>query len=346
MDLSSISFLYNETTKIFSIYTDGGYKNGRPATEEETVILTKHIEDTETIDLYLQRDQHEITEGDSGDHSEFAFDEDETEESTEVRIKDIVEGNSNAIPEKEQVYAASYNVEQLFDLDKFIGCLREFPNIEHFFMNYIGNKDVCPSDGFVKMLTSIPKVKSFLGIVSRCSLNGIEQCTNLVSLNIIGIRCGGDHEYDISGVEILVSLTKLKMSRLDIASCVQLATLVNLKRIDLSGNNITNIDFMHDMIELEDIDLRYNRIHDCQVIQRFSRLKTVDLSNNRLVVFPRLQSARNLRSAVYVNNHIYTTNFTYADHPLLERHHPPDIRVVPVGGYIAGYATNINPLSS
>ena len=160
------------------------------------------------------------------------------------------------------------------------------------------------------VLTTLDSLLSFPTPQRIASLNGLENCTNIVFLHL-GAQ-------DISNISPLTSLAKLRVLWLDqnrkISNITPLSGLTDLKELNINSNLITNTSPLKNLNNLENLDLSYNPINDLSGLKFLTKLKVLHLSDGSINDLSPLSNLANLQELYITKSNIeditYLKNLT------------------------------------
>ncbi len=129
----------------------------------------------------------------------------------------------------------------------------------------------------------------YVGGVNITSLSGLEYCTNLIELNLVGNQIS-----DISPLSSLTSLTHLNLSSNQISDISPLSSLAGLTNLSLSVNQISDVSPLSSLACLTNLSLSNNQISDVSPLSSLTNLTELSLFKNQISDVSPLSSLTNL----------------------------------------------------
>jgi hypothetical protein len=150
------------------------------------------------------------------------------------------------------------------------------------------------------VLTILDSLFSFPAPQRIASLNGLENCTNIVYLSM-GLQ-------DVSNITPLASLTKLRVLWLDqnrkISDITPLSELTELKELNINSNLITDTSPLNNLMNLENLDLSYNPINDLSGLKFLTKLKILRLSDGSINDLSLLSNLNSLQEIYIIKSNL------------------------------------------
>ena len=110
-------------------------------------------------------------------------------------------------------------------------------------------------------------------------INSLEKCSNLTYLDI------EDCPWikDITPIEKLKNITKLRINKVAISDLSGIDELTNLTSLTLQSNtNLISINGIEKLINLENLEISTNKVENIENISKIEKLKTLSLRNNNI----------------------------------------------------------------
>ena len=147
----------------------------------------------------------------------------------------------------------------------------EFPdeNLNKLIMRLLGN----PNEITTKELVFFNELEADNNKIY--DLQGIENCQNLIKLNLIDNRIS-----NIQQLSKLKQLKQLKLSNNQIIEISMLESLSELELLFLSGNNISEINNLNNFTNLTDLRIANNQLTDISAIGQLPLLKVLSVNDN------------------------------------------------------------------
>jgi len=109
---------------------------------------------------------------------------------------------------------------------------------------------------------------------------------------------------DIEGLENLIKLKSLDLSKNQITEIIGLENLVNLKSLNFNNNQISEIKGLENLTDLSWIDLGRNQITEIKGLENLTKLRYLDLGGNKITEIKGLENPTDLTRLYLGGNQI------------------------------------------